>query len=96
MWHAPATVNNLRTSLLSTILKYNSFLNPIHSGLYIIAMACLGFHLAHGVQSLIQTFGFNDEKYTPMLHKISNFFGIAIAVGFSSIPVYVLMRGHLC
>ena len=54
---------------------YNSFLNPIHSGLYIIAMACLGFHLAHGVQSLIQTFGFNDEKYTPMLHKISNFFG---------------------
>jgi succinate dehydrogenase / fumarate reductase cytochrome b subunit len=72
---------------------YNSFLNPIHSLLYIIAMGCLGFHLAHGVQSLMQTFGFNDQKYAPMLHKVSNFFGIAIAVGFSSIPVYVLMRG---
>jgi succinate dehydrogenase / fumarate reductase cytochrome b subunit len=72
---------------------YNSFLNPIHSLLYIIAMASLGFHLAHGVQSFIQTFGFNHPKYTPAVLKVSNFFGIFIALAFSSIPIYVLIRG---
>ena len=72
---------------------YNSFLNPIHSVLYIIAMACLGFHLAHGVQSFLQTFGFNDPQYTPVVYKFSNIFGFVIAVAFSSIPIYVLIRG---
>jgi hypothetical protein len=56
-------------------------------------MGCLGFHLAHGVQSLVQTFGFNDPKYTSMVHKFSNIFACAIAFSFSSIPVYVLIRG---
>lgn len=72
---------------------YNAFLNPIHSGLYIIAMFCLGFHLAHGVQSFIQTFGFSHPKYTPIVKKIGYAFGFIIAFGFSSIPVYVLIRG---
>ena len=72
---------------------YNSFLNPVHSALYILAMFCLGFHLAHGVQSFVQTFGFNHPKYTPLIEKISNYFGFLIAVGFSSIPVYVLIKG---
>ena len=74
-------------------LVYNSFLNPIHSALYILAMFCLGFHLAHGVQSCMQTFGFNHPKYSPMAKKVSNWFAFAITVGFSSIPVYVLIRG---
>lgn len=72
---------------------YNSFLNPIHSILYIIAMGCLGFHLAHGVQSFMQTYGFRDEKYVATVVKISNIFAIVIALGFSSIPIYIMMRG---
>ena len=72
---------------------YNSFLNPIHSGLYIFAMLCIGYHLAHGVQSFMQTYGISDPEYIAMIHRVSNWFGIIIALGFSSIPVYVLMRG---
>lgn len=72
---------------------YNSFLNPVHSALYIIAMGCLGFHLAHGVQSFMQTCGFRDSKYVPLVNKVSNIFAIVMAFGFSSIPIYVLMRG---
>ena len=72
---------------------YNSFLNPIHSVLYIIAMACLGFHLAHGVQSFLQTFGFNETKHTSSIYKFSNIFGFVIAAAFSSIPIYVLICG---
>jgi succinate dehydrogenase / fumarate reductase, cytochrome b subunit len=72
---------------------YNSFLNPIHSILYIIAMLCVGFHLAHGVQSCVQTFGYNHPKYSPMIKTVGNWVGLLIAVGFSSIPVYVLVNG---
>jgi succinate dehydrogenase / fumarate reductase, cytochrome b subunit len=72
---------------------YNSFLNPIHSILYIIAMLSIGFHLAHGVQSCVQSFGYNHPKYSPMIRHIGNWFGVLIAFGFSSIPVYVLING---
>lgn len=69
---------------------YNSFLNPVHSGFYILAMMCVGFHLAHGVQSFFQTFGFNHPVYFPWIKKISNAFGVLIALGYSLIPIYIL------
>ncbi|MBL8012378.1 MAG: succinate dehydrogenase cytochrome b subunit [Candidatus Omnitrophica bacterium] len=84
-------MNNQSLGLYGVV--YNSFLSPIHSLLYIIAMGCLGFHLAHGVQSLVQTLGFNHPRYTPMVLQFSRFFATLIAIGFSSIPVYVLIRG---
>jgi len=70
---------------------YNSFTNPIHSLLYIIAIICVGLHLEHGVQSFCQTFGFNHPKYTPMLYKFSRWFALIITVGFCSLPVYILI-----
>jgi len=72
---------------------YNAFLDPVHSALYIVAMFAIGFHLAHGVQSLIQTMGFNHPKYAPMIKASSSWLGGIIAFGFSSIPVYVLLSG---
>ncbi|MCA9450783.1 MAG: succinate dehydrogenase cytochrome b subunit, partial [Candidatus Omnitrophica bacterium] len=33
-------------------LVWNSFLEPWHAGLYILAMIVLGLHLSHGIQSL--------------------------------------------
>ena len=74
---------------------YNAFSNPLHSEFYIIAMAALGFHLTHGIQSFAQTFGCNHPRYTPMLHAVSNGLGVLIAVGFSTIPVYVLILNFL-
>ncbi len=68
---------------------YNSFSNPAHSALYVLAMISIGFHLAHAVQSFFQTFGFNHPLYTPLLKKISNGFGFLIAFGYSSIPIYI-------
>ncbi len=72
---------------------YNSFLDPIYSILYILAMGSVGFHLAHGVQSCLQTFGFNHPQYSPVIRNAGNWFGFLIAVGFSSIPIYVMLNG---
>ncbi len=71
---------------------YNAFTDPIHSGLYIIAMFSLGFHLNHGIQSFAQTFGFSSPTYTPLIKNISQWTAIVITLSFSSIPVYVLIQ----
>lgn len=71
---------------------YNSFQDPAHSLLYVIAMTALGLHLSHAIQSFVQTMGFNHARYTPAIQKISNGLGFLIALAYSSIPVYVLMH----
>ena len=71
---------------------YNSFANPIHSLLYIVAMIAVGLHLDHGVQSFCQTFGFDHPQYTPCIYKFSRFFAVIVTLGYSSIPVYVLLN----
>ena len=73
-------------------LVYNEFMNPFDSLFYIAAMMSVGFHLTHGIQSVMQTYGFNHPVYTPLIKKISVVLGSVIAVGFSSIPVYVLIH----
>ena len=72
-------------------IVYNAFLNPWHSVLYIFAMIAVGLHLAHGIQSFFQTFGFNHPKYTPIIQKISNGLSTLIVLLYSSIPIYVLL-----
>lgn len=68
----------------------NSFKDPMHSWLYVLAMIFLGLHLAHGFESFIQTFGFNDNRFTPALKKFSRWFALGMMLGYSSIPLYVL------
>ena len=71
---------------------YNSFSDPVHGLLYVVAMMALGFHLSHGIQSFIQTFGFNHPRYTAAVRKLSNGLGFFIAAAFSSIPVFILLQ----
>lgn len=73
-------------------LVYNAFSDPLHSTIYIIAMACIGFHLSHAIESFCQTFGWNHPKYTPRIRWFSNFFGMLIGWAYSAIPLYVLLR----
>ncbi len=69
---------------------FNAFANPWHSGLYILAVCFLGLHLAHGVDSTVQTFGLNHPRYTPLLMRVSRYFALLMVIGYSAIPLYVL------
>lgn len=71
---------------------YNYFLSPIRSLFYIATMISIGFHLSHGVQSLVQTFGFNHPVYTPLVKKVSWLVSVFVAIGFSSIPIYIYLH----
>jgi succinate dehydrogenase / fumarate reductase cytochrome b subunit len=66
---------------------------PWYSILYIIAVSLLGFHLNHGFQSAFQTFGWNHNKYTPIIKKLGTIYAIIMALGFASMPLYFLLGG---
>ena len=76
-------------------IVYNSFTDPFHSLLYIIAMLAVGLHLSHGVESFLQTFGFNNDVRAQTVKTFSHWFAILITAGYSSIPVYVMIHYHL-
>lgn len=73
---------------------YNAFRDPVHSSLYILAMICVGTHLHHGIESFIQTFGFEHSPHVSRIKTVSQVLAVVITLGYSSIPIYVLVDSH--
>ncbi len=71
---------------------YNAFKDPYNSIFYVVAVCCLGFHLAHGIQSFIQTYGYNHPVMTPRIKKWSVLLALVITLLYCSIPVYVYFK----
>jgi len=68
------------------------FQNIFVSTFYIIGIFLLALHLSHGTSSFFQSLGLNDEKLTPRLARGGRIFAWAIFVGYTSIPVAVLLH----
>ncbi len=66
--------------------------NPIYDILYIIGAVLLGFHLSHGFWSAFQTLGLNNKNWMKRLQFIGKIYAVIIAVGFSIIPLYFLIK----
>lgn len=72
------------------------FANPWYSAFYVLAVGGVGLHLSHGVQSSLQTFGFNHPRYTPLIRKAGLAFAGAMFLGFASMPLYFgFIQKHL-
>ena len=71
---------------------YEAFTDPLHSVLYILAILAVSFHLTHAIQSMFQTFGLSSTKSHPLLTKISVTIGVIIAILFSSLPIFVIVK----
>lgn len=65
------------------------FKNPGYVCWYIICLILLGFHLSHGVGSIFQSLGVRNDKWAPLIKKISIGYGIIVGLGFLSQPIYV-------
>jgi succinate dehydrogenase / fumarate reductase cytochrome b subunit len=72
--------------LYRTVVEY--FQNPLYVAWYVFAMAALGLHTSHGVQSVFQTWGFNHKKYTPVVQTASLAYGIFVGAGFSILAIF--------
>jgi succinate dehydrogenase / fumarate reductase cytochrome b subunit len=68
------------------------FQNIFVSGFYILGMFLLALHLSHGTSSFFQSLGLNDKKLTPRLATAGRVFAWLIFIGYTSIPVAVLLH----
>ncbi|HMQ35449.1 MAG TPA: succinate dehydrogenase cytochrome b subunit [Chloroflexaceae bacterium] len=66
------------------------FQSPLVVGFYSLAMVALGFHLYHGVWSMFQTLGLNNEKYTGLLRGLAILIALLVTVGNLSFPIAVM------
>ncbi len=65
--------------------------NPLYALFYVVSMLVVALHVEHGLWSAFQTVGANHPKYTPLVRAASFVFAIAVAVGYGSLPIFVLM-----
>ncbi len=68
-----------------------AFRNPWISCIYVVGMAALCAHLSHGFDSSFQSLGVNNERLLPLLQRVGQALSLAIFMGYSSIPVAVLL-----
>jgi succinate dehydrogenase / fumarate reductase cytochrome b subunit len=68
------------------------FRNIIVSAFYVLAMFLLMLHLTHGASSFFQSLGWNDKRTTPRLARLGRIFAWLIFIGYTSIPVAVLLN----
>jgi len=69
------------------------FSNPIVCIFYVIALFLLANHLSHGISSLFQTLGISNKRMRPTYELISRVVAWALFVGYSSIPLSILLFG---
>jgi succinate dehydrogenase / fumarate reductase cytochrome b subunit len=67
------------------------FQNPYVSAFYVIGLLLLTLHLSHGSSSFFQSLGFNNEKLTPRLAFGGRAFAWLLFVGYTSIPIAILL-----
>ncbi len=70
-------------------LVVRTFQSPFALVWYVVAVCVVGMHVFHGVQSALRSFGLNNARFDPVLQFVSSAFGIAIALGYSSLPVFI-------
>jgi succinate dehydrogenase / fumarate reductase cytochrome b subunit len=57
---------------------------------YIVAVVMLGFHLYHGVWSMTQTFGIDNERVDRVRRPLSLILAVLIVVGYVAVPISIL------
>jgi succinate dehydrogenase / fumarate reductase cytochrome b subunit len=75
-------------------LVWTSFNEWWRVGFYVLAMAAVGAHLSHAIESVFQTFGLHHTRYTPIVKMLSVAVGALVFLGFAAIPLYVLIARH--
>ena len=87
---AAGAVNGVELGLYG--LVWNSFSNPLRVAFYLLGVGCLGMHLSHATASVLVTLGILRDKTTANAEIVAKIVGLTFFVGFSSIPVYILIK----
>lgn len=71
-------------------MVYLGFSNPLVSIFYIVAIGLLTLHLWHGADSMFQTIGWRNEKWSCCLRKAVGIFCLVYFLGSALIPGAIL------
>lgn len=71
-------------------LVWNSFANPVHSALYVLAVWVVGLHLSNATSTIWVTLGVLTDSATAKANWFAVVLGVLVALGFSSVPLYIL------
>lgn len=72
-------------------LIFEVFHQPQYVFWYFVCLVLLGFHLSHGVGSTFQSLGLRNDRYAPLISKISLLYGLVVAGGFIAQPLYIFL-----
>lgn len=72
------------------MMMVQGFQNLGISALYIVAMVAVVLHLTHGIQSLFQTLGLNNDGTFPVVKKIGTAAAFIVFIGYISIPLIIV------
>jgi succinate dehydrogenase / fumarate reductase, cytochrome b subunit len=64
-----------------------------YAGAYVAVFLLIFSHLAHGVQSSLQTLGFNHPKYRAAVHWAGRGYAVLISGGFSFLAIWGYFQG---
>ena len=59
---------------------------------YILGVGLLCLHLSHGISAMWQSLGWKKNSYGPCLDAAAKWGSLAIFLGYSSIPLAVLLK----
>ena len=89
--YAPNAMVDGQINLYNVVVEHFKLLH--WSIYYIVTMAIISGHVYHGVQSSLQTFGINHPRHNGLIKVVSLIYALVIFVGYSSFPVYFLIKG---
>ncbi|MDR1698210.1 MAG: succinate dehydrogenase/fumarate reductase cytochrome b subunit [Prevotellaceae bacterium] len=72
----------------------NTFADPIHTGLYLIGLGALWFHLTHGFWSAFQSMGINNKTWFCRLKWIGYIYSTLLIGGFALVVVFYFAKAN--
>jgi succinate dehydrogenase / fumarate reductase cytochrome b subunit len=84
----PAAVANRPGDVYGMVV--GSFRITAISLVYVAAMVTLFFHSSHGIQSFVQTLGWNNDNTLPKVTMVGKLISVIFLLGYSAIPVFIL------
>jgi succinate dehydrogenase / fumarate reductase, cytochrome b subunit len=73
-------------------MMVTGFRQPLVSGFYLVGVGLLCLHLSHGISAMFQSLGWKKRSYGECLDRGAKWVSLLIFLGYSSIPIAVLLR----
>jgi len=70
----------------------NAFGHAWYTGFYIFSFLLIAVHLAHGVQSSLQSLGLNHPRYTTFIQRFSRGYAVVICGGFILLAIWAFVK----